>query len=84
MSKKRWPVSIIYWQEAFFSFKKRPPMILPPIQVTFGIIISKNKKSINIGLNCEYDKEKEIIKITDGILIPQKTVVKIKQIGYLS
>lgn len=81
MNKKSYGVKVVYWREAFFFFKKRLPVISLPVQITFGVIISENKESINLGINCEYDKNKKLLKVIDGIFIPKRTILKIKQIG---
>lgn len=82
---KRNKIYAIYWQDAAFSYRKKLPKEKPPYQITFGVIISKNKEFINIGMNCHYDAgKKKIIEIKDGFLIPVKTIIQIKEIGSIN
>lgn len=77
-------VYAIYWQDAAYSFRKRMPEELPPIEITTGTIVSKNKNFVNIATNLNYYSEKRKVKAKDGFLIPTKTIVKIKEIGHLN
>ena len=79
--RKKTKINIIHWQDATFSFYEKLPKTLPEPSITFGIIISQNKKLINIGMNCTYDKEGKF-EVTDGMLIPKKVIVKIEHVDY--
>lgn len=79
--RKKIKISIIHWQDAAFSFDKKLPKTLPEPSITFGIIISQSEKIVNIGMNCTYSKNGKL-KVTDGILIPRKAIVKIEHLDY--
>ena len=76
-------VYAIYWQDAAFSFRKNLPKELPNLEITVGLIISQNKKLINIATNIGYNSKEGTFRAKDGFLIPRKTVSKIKRIGNL-
>lgn len=79
---KKDKIYAIYWQDAAFSFRKRLPRTMPPLQLTFGIIVLKNKNLVSIGMNCHYNsKNKKITNIRDGFLIPINTIIEVKEIG---
>ncbi len=79
---KKGTVYAIYWQDAAFSYKKRLPAKTPSSQITFGVIISKNKEFVNVGMNCSYDSDKKKIIVTeDSFIIPKKAIKKIQELG---
>ncbi len=82
IKKEKCKVSAVYWQDAAYSFEESLPNELPPIEITTGIIISKNKRFINITTNFDWHTKNKL-RPHDGFLIPQKTILKIKKVGYL-
>lgn len=83
MKKKLAEICAIYWQDAAYSFRKRLPKELPPVQITTGVIISQNKTLINVATNLTYHTKRSVVAPRDGFLIPKKTVLKIQKIGRL-
>ncbi|OGY38933.1 MAG: hypothetical protein A2391_00525 [Candidatus Brennerbacteria bacterium RIFOXYB1_FULL_41_13] len=67
----------VLWQDAVYSDRKKYPGVPPFIDVSFGIISQRNKEFITVGMNCNFDKEKKYFEITDGIVIPRRSIIKI-------
>lgn len=80
ISKK---VYAVYWQDAAYSFQKSLPKKNPNLEITTGLVISQNKKLINIATNVNYNPKEGTFIAKDGFLIPRKTILKIKKIGNL-
>ena len=76
------PICAILWQDASYTFEKTLPSKMPLPRLTVGFIVSANKDFTHIATNIEYDAEKEKIYPVDGFLIPEKTIIKFKKIGY--
>lgn len=76
-------VYAVYWQDAAYSFKKSLPKKDPNLEITTGLILSQNKKLINVATNVDYNPKERIFIAKDGFLIPRKTIFKIKKIGNL-
>lgn len=83
--KKMFPKKIyaVYWQDAAYSFQKSLPKKIPNLEITTGLILSQNKKLINIATNVDHNPQKGTFIAKDGFLIPRKTISKIKKIGNL-
>ena len=76
------PICAVLWQDASYTFEKIMPLKTPLPRLTVGFIVSTNKYFTHIATNIEYDEMKEIIYPIDGFLIPEKTIIKFKKIGY--
>jgi hypothetical protein len=84
-TKPKQKIYAVYWQDAVFSFRRTLPKTLPPLQLTFGIVIESRKEYLNIATNCQYDrKKKKLLKARDGFLLPRKTIISLIPIGYLN
>lgn len=83
MAKAGETVSAVYWQDAAYSYLEKVPAELPPIEITFGVIVARNKEFINIAMNLNQSSKGKKLSIKDGFLIPVKTIVKIEKIGQL-
>ena len=67
----------VLWQDARHSDRKKYPGAPPFIDVSFGMISRRNKEFITVGMNCGFDKEKKSFKISDGIVIPRRSIIRI-------
>lgn len=76
------PICAILWRDAAYSFDKNVPLKKPIPRLTAGFIISTNKDFTHIATNIEYDETNKIIYPIDGFLIPEKTIIKFKKVGY--
>jgi len=75
-------ISRITWQDASFSFEEKLPVDLPLPQVTFGVLISKDTEATFIATNIEFDAKIDKISAVDGIVIPNKTIISVKNIEF--
>ena len=78
------PICAILWQDASYSFEKTMPLKTPQPRLTIGFIVSTNKDFTHIATNVEYNEIKKTIYPIDGFLIPEKTIIKFKKIGYFN
>lgn len=76
------PICAILWQDAAYTFRKKFPLKMPSPRLTVGFVVSTNKYFTHIATNIGYDVAKETICPIDGFLIPEKTIIKFKKIGY--
>ncbi len=67
----------VFWKDARYSDRRKYPGVPPFVDVSFGIISLMNKEFITVGMNCSFDKEKKSFKISDGIVIPRRSIIKI-------
>ena len=78
------PVCAILWQDASYTFEKTMPLKTPLPRLVLGFVVSANKDFTHIATNVEYNKDKDSIYPIDGFLIPEKTIIKFKKIGYFN
>lgn len=83
-TKYKNPVCVVIWQDAAFSYEKNIPKGLPLPQLTTGFVIKENKNFLNIATNVGFNKRTNLLELKDGFLIPRKTILKFKKIGYLN
>lgn len=83
-SAKKNPVCVIFWRDAVNTERKVLPKEKPPLQATTGFIIKATNEYINIATNVRFDSTTKKMWPIDGFVIPKKTVVKFKKIGFLN
>ncbi len=67
---------LVFWRDIIYSDRKKYPGTPPFIEISFGMISLKDKKFVTVGTNCGLDEEKSF-KISDGIVIPRRSIIKI-------
>lgn len=78
MKIKKYPLYLVKWQDAAFSYRRRLPRILPPPSFTVGFLTNKNKSFIKLVVNFKNIKGR--FKPIDGFLIPRKTIIKMTKL----
>lgn len=81
VEKKR-TVTRITWQDASYSFEDILPDSLPLPQVIFGVLISKSPEATFIATNVRFDATADGISVVDGMVIPNKTIISLKNIDF--
>lgn len=81
---KKNPVCIILWRDAAYSYNKKFPEKMPPIQVTTGFVVSAKKNFTNIATNVNYNPKTNSLWPVDGFVVPEKAIIKFKKIGWLN
>lgn len=82
MAGKKRIISRITWQDASYSFENELPAQLPLPQVTFGVVISKDAEATFIATNVRFDSTVDGISVVDGMVIPNRTVISVKDIEF--
>lgn len=77
------PFCVVVWQDAAYSFAKKLPKELPLPQLTTGLVIEENDNFLNLATNTSFNKKIKNLEPRDGFLIPRKTILKFKKLGYL-
>ncbi|MBI4993549.1 hypothetical protein HZC33_01135 [Candidatus Wolfebacteria bacterium] len=80
------PACVILWQDAAYSYEKEFPKEFPLPQLTAGFIISANDEDdfINIAMNVEYDEKTGKLYPLDGFLIPKKSKIEFRNMGFFN
>jgi len=81
--KKNPPVCAVWWRDAAYAYEEKLPDELPHAQLAVGFVMVATDDYMNIAMNVSYDETDDTIWPVDGLVIPQKTVVKFERIGLL-
>lgn len=68
---------LVFWRDMIYSDRKKYPGTPPFIEISFGMISLANKEFVTVGTNCRFDEGKKPFKISDGIVIPRRSIIKI-------
>lgn len=78
---KKNPICSILWQDASYTFESKASKSIPLPQLTTGFILETNPTFTFIATNVYYNKENGTISPIDGLVIPEKAIIKFKKIG---
>lgn len=79
---KKNPVCALLWADAAYSFEESLPKKPPLPQLTLGFIVEANDVFTHIVTTAGYDTSVHSLKKKDGILIPSRTIINFRKIGY--
>ncbi|MEA1929375.1 MAG: hypothetical protein U9M92_00600 [Patescibacteria group bacterium] len=82
--EKRNPICTILWHDASYTFDEQLPKEIPLPSITSGFIISESAEFVNIATNVDYDEKTNTVSPVNGFLIPRKSIIEFKKVGYLN
>ncbi|OGY39334.1 MAG: hypothetical protein A2418_01555 [Candidatus Brennerbacteria bacterium RIFOXYC1_FULL_41_11] len=80
MKQKKLKAGVVFWQDALYSDFQKFPGLPNRVNASFGIIHIR-KRFVEVGMNCDFGRAGDLLKIIDGIIIPKKTIIKIVQMN---